>query len=338
MLVPYQNQQRGNVLTAERIRVGMTRRGFVIECRALKDEHSMEEIRTGLASRRYRMVHGFHALHFARALQAVPQIRDCPLLLTTTGTDIHYDLNGPDRRQVLSVLHLVRHIVVFHPQFRNLVKKQYPEAEHKLEVIPQGVWLEKSRPRSRQSLGLQDRDVVFALPSGLRPVKNIELAVEGLALLHRQRPQIRLLLLGAVLDPDYADRILERINRRDWIRYLGEIDHKTIGGILAEADVAVNCSLAEGQPQAVLEAMSLGKPALLSAVPGNLGVIEDAVQGFYFQTAGELAEHARELADNRERRQIMGGAAKRLVDEHYRLENELDAYEALYKGMGTYLT
>ncbi|HWP98398.1 MAG TPA: glycosyltransferase [Syntrophomonadaceae bacterium] len=334
MLVPYRSQQRGNVLTAERIFQGLSGRGWSMQRLFLEDDHGMEELQAGMAVRKYQMIHGFHALHVARALHAEPRLRDIPLLLTTTGTDIHYGLSGPESRQVLSALHMSRFIVIFNPHFEALIEKYYPGVAEKLVVIPQGVWLPSSEPTSRENLGLEKEHMVFLLPSGLRSVKNIELALEGLSLLRKTHPRMSLLILGAVLDEDYGNRILNRIRELDWVRYLGEVAHNQVKSVYALADVVINCSLAEGQPQAALEAMSLGKPALLSSVPGNQGIMEDGIQGFYFRSAPELAIKAGLLADSLERRRMMGQAAILLVREKYELERELQAYESLYKVWG----
>lgn len=68
--------------------------------------------------------------------------------------------------------------------------------------------------------------------------------------------------------------------------YLGEIDHRAISGLYAAADLVLNTSLAEGQPQAALEGMSLGLPAIMTAVTGNLGIMTGGREGFYVRDPG----------------------------------------------------
>jgi len=100
--------------------------------------------------------------------------------------------------------------------------------------------------------------------------------------------------------------------------------------LLSTGDVVLNTSYAEGQPQAALEAMSLGKPCLLTAVPGNINIIENSVEGYYVHNQDDLAAAARNLMVNHELRRQMGENARRLVEQKYSLKKELDAYEQLY--------
>jgi glycosyltransferase involved in cell wall biosynthesis len=97
----------------------------------------------------------------------------------------------------------------------------------------------------------------------------------------------------------------------------------------------LNCSYAEGQPQGALEAMGLGKPCILTAVPGNLNIIRNGVQGFYIENKAEFIEAGDLLISDRPLRIKMGQFARELVEKHYTLQSELDAYSKLYKGFNS---
>ncbi|MCR4401077.1 MAG: glycosyltransferase, partial [Syntrophomonadaceae bacterium] len=120
-------------------------------------------------------------------------------------------------------------------------------------------------------------------------MKRLELALEGMAPVARTRPGLRLLVLGGVLDAEYAARLIRRMEQLPWVVYAGEIPHCEVASWLGLADAVLNTSASEGQPQAALEAMSLGKPAVMTAVVGNLGVMEPGREGFYVHDAQELA-------------------------------------------------
>ena len=164
-------------------------------------------------------------------------------------------------------------------------------------------------------------------------MKNLDLALDGLELVYRKHPQLSLLIVGAAVDAAYTTRIKTRISMLKWSHYLEEIPHQNISGILQAADVVLNTSLAEGQPQGALEAMSLGKPCILTAVPGNLGIIEDGQHGYYINSAPELAAAAIKLIETPALRYDMGNAARQLVTDRYSVEKELDAYDQLYKDL-----
>jgi glycosyltransferase involved in cell wall biosynthesis len=180
---------------------------------------------------------------------------------------------------------------------------------------------------------LSAEDFVCILPSGLRPVKNIDLALDGLEIVHDKFPRLRLLLVGTPIDHRYTAHIRRRLSQLKWARYLGEVPHGKMAGVLQLADIVLNTSLAEGQPQGALEAMSLGKPCILTAVPGNLGIIKEGYHGYYVDSAFALAEAAGKLVQDPFLKETLGEAARQLVEEKYSAASELDAYSGLYQSL-----
>lgn len=332
MLTPFHRQARGNAITVERLYQGLSRQGYRIEVESLEDETCWERIQESLDKNYYRFVHGFNAYHMAEAFKRIPPLSSLPLLLTTTGTDLHYGLHGPKTHDLKDILEKSAYTVVFNPQFKTLLDF-IPAYEKRVLCIPQGVWLEDALPCHRGQLGLTADDVVFILPSGLRPVKNLDLAVEGLALIETELPNLKLLIVGASIEKSYADKFLSKIADLPWVVYLGETPHRQIAGFYLLGDAVINSSQAEGQPQAALEAMSLARPVLLSAVPGNLGIIEHGREGYYFSSPKQLAQYALELGRSPEKRLTMGKRAQDLIHRCFSPTAEVEAYKQLYSIM-----
>ena len=330
MITPFHKNPRGNKLTSERLQVGLTRRGWNIDLQSLESDNWQEILGNAIREKRYSLIHGLNITHFARVLSTFPDIIRLPLILTTTGTDVNYDLVLHREPVIAKTLNAVDYIVIFTDHFRTVFQERYPDNSNKLVTIPQGVYLGKGEGPDRSQLGLNEDDFVFLLPSGIRPVKNLELAIDGLEKLQPEFPHLRLLILGTIIDKEYSDRILKRINTLPWVVYPGEFLHRQMYSLLSTGDVVLNTSYAEGQPQAALEAMSLGKPCLLTAVPGNINIIENSVEGYYVHNQDDLAAAARNLMVNYELRRQMGENARRLVEQKYSLKKELDAYEQLY--------
>lgn len=330
MITPFHKNSRGNKLTSERLKIGLSRRGWNIDLLSLELDNWQEILGNDIREERYSLIHGLNITHFTRVLSAFPEITRLPLLLTTTGTDVNYDLVLNREPEIIRTLNAVDYIVIFTDYFKTIFKKLYPENLGKLVTIPQGVSLEKGDGPNRSQLGLHEDDFVFLLPSGFRPVKNLELAIDGLEKLQPEFPHLHLLILGTIIDQEYSDRILKRINALPWVIYPGEFPHQQMYSLLSIGDVVLNTSHAEGQPQAALEAMSLGKPCLLTAVPGNINIIENGREGYYVHNQEDLATAARTLMLNQDLRRQMGENARHLVEEKYSLQKELDAYEQLY--------
>lgn len=330
MVTPIIKSQRGNAITATRLYNGLSRRGYAIDLLSMDQADWPLQLVRYTRAHSYSLVHGLHARRFSPAAHH-HTIKNLPLLLTTTGTDINYDLAGPHKEETLDTLLKARRIVVFNAGLGRSLIAAAPRLESRLAVIPQGVDLPVAPEVTRRQLGISEADTIFIAPSGLRPVKNLDLALDGLAIAHRRQPRLSLLILGAVIDPVYKDHIKARLGELPWAIYLGEVPHQKIGGIMQAADVVLNTSWAEGQPQAALEAMSLGKPCILTAVPGNLGVIQEGIQGYYANSAPELADAALKMIEDSLGRRAMGSAARQLVYDRYAAEKELDAYARLYE-------
>lgn len=330
MITPYAKVQRGNTLTTARIHAGLTARGFQGDILALENPDWPEQLQLVLEQSAYNLVHGFNALYLGQVLESFPALKELPIILTTTGTDIYYDLLGAYRNTVLLAMQAGQKIVLFNEDSQYNLQSRFPEFRHKFITIPQGVWLDHGTIKTREEFGLAPDEFIFLLPSGLRAVKNIELAIDALAVLHKEHPHIRLLIIGAVVDAEYGRVIIERMRSLPWITYLGEIPHEQMAGVLALGDVVLNTSHSEGQPQAALEAMSLGKPCIMTAVPGNLNLIQAGREGFYINNKTELVAAAQTLLTNPRMRSEMGKSAKLLAATRFTLERELDTYSRLY--------
>jgi phosphatidylinositol alpha-mannosyltransferase len=114
---------------------------------------------------------------------------------------------------------------------------------------------------------------------------------------------------------------------------LGSLDQPTLFGLYAAADVVVVPSVwPEPLSRVLIEAMSLGRPVVASAVGGSPEVIEDGVSGLLVPRgdAAALARAVGALLRDPERRARMGTAAARhaarAFDEVRLVDELLDAY------------
>lgn len=329
LLTPFYSQERGNKVTASRLFEGYLNRGLKADLVSLDDENWISRIGNILKGSESKVLHGFNVRYVGKALEKMPELREIPLLLTLTGTDLNLDMKQEKNYNFNKVLDWAYYLVVFQPYFAGLLLENYPEIKSKIRIIPQGVKIPSVTGKTRKDVGWDDDEIIFVLPSGIRPVKNILLAVEAFKKIYLSCPRVRLVILGPVIDRDYGEKVLEAIKNCSFIQYLGQIEHKKIGDYLALSDVVINCSLSEGQPQAALEAMGLGKPAILTAVPGNLGVIEDKKEGIYVNDMEELIAAAKFFLTHPQERKEMGKKAETLVKNKYQPEWEIDRYVEL---------
>lgn len=331
LITPYLKQQRGNAVTSLRLHKGLSQLGYAMDMLSLDSAEGWSEAAERLSKRDYQLVHILHAASLEQVWQRLPAAAELPLVLTTTGTDINVDLFGPRRSVIERALLRADRIVVFSPAFVPVLTSSFPDISAKLRIIPQAVDLLDHPGWSRSRMNCREDDIIAVLPSGLRPVKRIEWALQAMEIAAVYCADLHLVVVGPDIDHRYAQAILSDIEQLPRTIYVGEADHKEMAGLYEVADIVLNTSLVEGQPQAALEGMSMGLPAIMSAVTGNLGIMTSGQEGFYVRSPQELAQAMITLADSRPLRLKMGAAAARMVQENYAVEWEWEQYHTLYK-------
>jgi glycosyltransferase involved in cell wall biosynthesis len=106
-----------------------------------------------------------------------------------------------------------------------------------------------------------------------------------------------------------------------------------VPSFLRDTDVFVLPSRAEGISNALLEAMSLGLPVIVSAVPGNEDVVEHEREGLLVQVddPGSLTTAIRRVLGDADLRERLGHHARRAVESRYSIVRVADRYQALYR-------
>lgn len=99
---------------------------------------------------------------------------------------------------------------------------------------------------------------------------------------------------------------------------------------LRQADVLVHYSRWEGLPNAVLEAMALGKPVVASDIPANRELVKDQENGFLARGEKELFERAVQLVDDPALRARLGERGRAIVRAEYSRERLMRELSELY--------
>ena len=333
MITPFHKLTRGNAVTASRICAGMAKKGWDIDFYSLEQPQEEQNLASWENPGAYGMIHGFHALYMSKIFTTDQDLKQLPLLLTMTGTDLYSLRLEKDHKMIGAMLDLAAAITVFNADYLSFLQQTCPQWGEKTVLIPQGVALQDGRALTREDIGVAEKDFVFILPSGLRAIKNIDMAADGIEILQKRGYKAKLIVAGPTIEPDYAAHIIGRFDLNPDIIYLGSIEHADMKALLLLADVVINCSQAEGQPQAALEAMSLGKPCILTAVPGNLNIIENYREGIYVRDGKELASAMEFYLKEPEQLKTMGIAAQELIAKQFTAEAEMNLYNKLYQSI-----
>lgn len=139
----------------------------------------------------------------------------------------------------------------------------------------------------------------------LLPNKNQQLVISAMPVILKDHPDAKLLIAGNGPEKENLERLIESLNLRENVELLGyrtDIDdfHKI-------SDLLVACSIREGLPINVIEAMMCGKPVVLTENRGHRELIDNENNGFMISVTDcdGLATYVCELLDNEERYQIL---------------------------------
>ncbi|OLC65432.1 MAG: hypothetical protein AUG14_03235 [Candidatus Rokubacteria bacterium 13_1_20CM_2_68_19] len=323
---------RGNAVTVERIAGGLRQAGADLRVwdLSITPEAVIEREVEAFGP---RIIHAFHAYRVGPFALRLARRHEVPLVVTVTGTDANHDLSDPQRAAtVRGVLEGAATVVVFHDSLGARITGALPEVAARLVTIPQAAVFSGPHPfdlAARWSLPAER--VLFVFPAGIRMVKQPLLPLAPFDRLVQRRPQVRLLYVGPVLDPDQGEYLLGELASRPWARHVGAVPHGQMRSLLAQSDVVLNCSISEGgMSNSVLEALAAGRPVLASDIDGNRSLVEDGVTGFLFRDTTELEAKAEQLAADRALRERLGLAGRDLVERRYPPRREVESYLGVY--------
>jgi glycosyltransferase involved in cell wall biosynthesis len=320
---PNFHQQRGNTVTVRRIANGLEKNGVETEIFSVMDDTDLVSLPVA------DLIHGFHAYKFYSFKEKLKG-NTPPFVITMTGTDLNHDLFDESRRgKVLSCLLEAEAITVFDQAAKETLIKEAKGIETKIHVIHQGT---SDLKASETSLPKEKDTFLFVLPAGIRKVKNIPFAIEALKKLHNRYPQIRLLLVGPIIEQvegRYVEELAEE--NREWVSYIGQLPHQLMGAAYQHADVVLNTSHTEGQPAAILEAMEHGLPVIASDNAGNRNIVTHGKTGFVYTNESEFLDYAETLLNNYGMRTDFGRSAKSYILQYHSREYETDTLLSIYK-------
>lgn len=136
----------------------------------------------------------------------------------------------------------------------------------------------------------------------------------------KRLPDIRFMWVGAGEMEDHLTS--ENISVTGWAQSDQALQ------IANNGDAFILASRWEGLPIALLEAMYMKKPCVVSNVGGNKDIIQDGINGYICNTADEYVEAIKKFRDNDTSEMIKKARAD--VEDHYNSGYLCDRYRELY--------
>lgn len=145
--------------------------------------------------------------------------------------------------------------------------------------------------------------------------KNQCWVISALASLLKERPSVRLLLLGEGTYFEKARSLAERLGLRTQILFPGRIDRKYVPWVLARCHAGIVASQYETFGHAYIEPMLAGLPIVGTRTGIGKDVIRDFITGFGFNLsdAASLRRHVRFLIDHPILAAEMGEQGRRMI-------------------------
>lgn len=184
--------------------------------------------------------------------------------------------------------------------------------------------------RFKQSKLPLEKPITFIMIARLLGDKGVREYAAAASMLGKWGIEARCLLLGQLGASNRTAISSEEVlawQAEGLIDYLGETDD--VRGHIARAHVLVLPSYREGMPRTVLEAAAMGRPAIVTDVPGCRHAIEPGVTGWLCKArdSESLAEQMCNVAKmERAELQMAGDAARRRMEGNFSEQVVVDAY------------
>ena len=204
-------------------------------------------------------------------------------------------------------------------------------------VIPNGVSVSVSaeeKNRARVELGIDENTLLVSHVGNIRPHKGHQNLIDAVARLKDSKNPFLVVSIGGEKNPGDLERITNSARSAGVdgaLRFLGRREDAL--AFVGASDMMVNPSDHEGLPLAILEAMSLGKPVVATAVGGVPSVIESGVTGLLVPVADatELAQSLENLISDPALRSRLGSAAQQVALERHGLGSMIQTVERVYE-------
>lgn len=161
---------------------------------------------------------------------------------------------------------------------------------------------------------------LIAIVGRLSPEKGHRYFLEGAKIIQALRPEAKFLILGEGPLRVELEGLAVRLGVKEAVSFLGY--QRDVAGYMAASDLVVQASLREGLPNALLEALALGKAVVATRVGGVPEVIRDGQTGFLVppKEPQKLAERVLWLLEKPEEAVKMGKRGRVRVVSAFSIE------------------
>lgn len=161
--------------------------------------------------------------------------------------------------------------------------------------------------------------------------KGMEYFVHAIPAIKKQISNAKFVIIGSGEDESKLKQLVNKLNLQEDCYFLG---YRTdIQNLMSQLDLIVLSSLWEGLPLTPIEAFSVGKTIVATAVDGTVEIINDKVNGLLIspKNSNAISEGVISLLSNDFERQDYEIAAKRTYEKEFSFSSFAYKYRDFYK-------
>ncbi len=203
----------------------------------------------------------------------------------------------------------------------------YGLADERIITFPWGIDLKHFNPRSpfnqlgdqsgRPYNNLQPSTFTLLSTRGWEGIYGVEVIARAFVLAARQRPELRLIMLGNGSQAAALRQIFLQGGVEEQVLFPGQVRQGDLPRYYHMANLYLSASHSDGTSISLLEAMACELPALVSDIPGNREWVQPGVNGWLFPDGDEtaLSRAIVDAADQPQRVAGMGQAAREIAEQ-----------------------
>lgn len=237
----------------------------------------------------------------------------------------------------LATMDLTTEVVAVSEDVEQSIRKHKPGLKARLRTILNGVNIERFTPEFtddanlRSTLGIPAAAAVIGTVAVFRFQKRLDLWLKLAKEISTRHADVHFVIVG---DGPLKNELI--IKQKEF----GLTDKVHFAGLQTEVrpyfklfDLYMMCSIFEGLPIALLEAMASGCPVITTDAGGIKEVIRHGKDGLLcpVDDPGKLVDYAADLLSNNERRQTLGLQARQRVEESFSLDSMVRTLEQCYR-------
>ena len=246
----------------------------------------------------------------------------------------HY---GSLQKSLLGVLLKSTNAVLCNSEQSMKLIKGFSVPEDKIAVIKNGIDTNNFRKSSytnqnlKRMYGLRNSEIILGTIANFRKIKNYPFLLNSFRILSQRNANLRLLCVGGGYLLDEMKELSRSHGPEKDVIFTGY--SKDVAKYLSLMDIFVLCSLQEGLPNVLLQAMSMEIPVIASGVGGCPEIIDNMTNGVLYPSNNldKFIEAVEMLLDDKNLASRLGVNARRTVEEKFSLNRMIEDYTTFYK-------